>query len=125
MEGGLAVRLLLCAVGQMAASAWGQSQVCIPPNWRPPVPSRVLILRPRVTIFRDRLFSTSESEGTSDAARDGLHAVISQTFEDRGFVLLRGPAFMEEWETKPANNEAANAINDEYDSQVSPLSPPD
>jgi hypothetical protein len=80
--------------------------------------TRVLILRPKIKIWKDAGFSRSESEGASEAVQAGFHEVLSQTFADNGYTLRFDPAAVAEWEETPPNDGAIKALEGHYNSVV-------
>jgi len=78
--------------------------------------ARVVILRPRVTIWKDKGFSRRESEGASEAVQVGLHEVLAQTFERKGYKLRFDPRLMAQWEETPPNDGPVQALKDHFDS---------
>jgi len=86
---------------------------------------QVLILRPRVTIWKQTLLSKSESEGTAEAVQAGFHGLLSRTFEEKGYSSRIEPSAMAQWEETAPNDEAIKALWDDYDSLFSPPYRPD
>jgi hypothetical protein len=79
-------------------------------------PTRVLLLRPRVSIWKETLSSARKSEGASEAVQAGFLGVLSRTFEGKGFGLRFDPTAVAQWEETPPNDLAVKTLWDDYDS---------
>jgi hypothetical protein len=113
-----------CAMGPLMARA--QTTVCSSAlrNTSHPQP-RVVILRPRVRIWRDNGFSSRESEGASETVAAGFHGVLARTFEEKGYKLLLDPILMAQWEETPPHDGAVKALKDHFDSLHPTLGSPE
>jgi hypothetical protein len=77
-------------------------------------PSSVLVLRPRVAIWKEDLSSRRRSEGASEALQAGFLGVLSRIFADKGFRLRFDPIAMLQWEETPPNDVSVKALWDDY-----------
>ena len=111
-----------CAIGSLGRAHGG---VCASVYKNAPgTQTRVLILRPRVKIWKDAGFSRSESQGASEAVQAGFHEVLSQTFADNGYTLRFDAAATAQWEETPPNDGAIKALENHYNAVIpSPGSP--
>ena len=112
----ISVSIMLCCAMSSSASL-AQTVVCGHGHKDTvAAPTRVLILQPRVTIWKDTFSSRRKSEGASEAVQAGFLGVLSRIFEDKGFRLRFDPDAMAHWEESPPNDAAVKALWDDYDS---------
>jgi len=99
---------------------WAQTAICSPAHRNiSQTQLRVVVLRPRVKVWKDNGLSSRESEGASEAMEAGFYGVLTRTFEEKGYRLVPDPILMAEWEATPPHDSAVKALKDDFDSLVS------